>query len=143
MCTFACKGKEMRTFACKDMCTIVCKRQELRTFACQGNGSLPAKSRIELCTVACQDNSVALLLTEKARNRGLLPYSQCCIKWQTVLSIIIILVMVCIYRNHNLQTSKAPLKSQAWGTSLFTSAVLSQKGCFRKSSPKMERVELP
>ena len=32
-------------------------------------------------------------------------------------------------RNHNLQTSKAPLESQAQGTSLSTSAASSQKGC--------------
>ena len=33
-----------------------------------------------------------------------------------------------INRNRNLQTSKAPLKSQAKGTSLFTSAASSQRG---------------
>src|ERR1043165_7585623 len=32
-------------------------------------------------------------------------------------------------RNRNLQTSKAPLESQAQGTSLFTSAASSQRGC--------------
>src|SRR5688572_1839608 len=32
-------------------------------------------------------------------------------------------------RNHNLQASKAPLESQAQGTSLFTSAASSQRGC--------------
>jgi len=31
--------------------------------------------------------------------------------------------------NRNLQTSKAPLESQAQGTSLFTSAASNQKGC--------------
>jgi len=31
--------------------------------------------------------------------------------------------------NSNLQTSKAPVESQAQGTSLFTSDVTNQKGC--------------
>src|SRR6218665_3010237 len=37
-------------------------------------------------------------------------------------------------RNRKLQTSKAPLKSQAQGTSLFTSAASNQRG-FPKNSP--------
>jgi len=37
-------------------------------------------------------------------------------------------------RNRKLQTSKAPLKSQAQGTSLFTSAASEQRG-FPKNSP--------
>ena len=45
-------------------------------------------------------------------------------------------------RNRNLQTSKAPLESQAQGTSLFTSAASSQRGC-PKGSPKEVRVRLP
>jgi len=36
--------------------------------------------------------------------------------------------------NRNLQTSKVPLKSQAQGTSLFTSAAQNQRGC-PKDSP--------
>jgi len=32
-------------------------------------------------------------------------------------------------RNHNLQTSKAPLKSQKQGTNLFTSTASHQRGC--------------
>ena len=35
-------------------------------------------------------------------------------------------------RNRNLQISKAPLESQAQGTSLLTSAASSQKGCPRE-----------
>jgi len=47
--------------------------------------------------------------------------------------------MVC---NRNLQTSKAPLKSQAQGTILFTSAESNQKGCL-KDSPSEARGRLP
>src|SRR6218665_3012849 len=46
------------------------------------------------------------------------------------------------YRNRNLQTSKAPLKSQAQSTSLFTSAASNQRG-FPKSSPWEAQVRLP
>jgi len=45
-------------------------------------------------------------------------------------------------RNRNLQTSKAPLKSQAHGTSLFTSAASNQRGC-PKNSPWEAQVRLP
>ena len=45
-------------------------------------------------------------------------------------------------RNHKLQTSKAPLKSQAQGTSLFTSAASNQRG-FPKNSPWEAQVRLP
>ena len=45
-------------------------------------------------------------------------------------------------RNRKLQTSKAPLKSQAQGTSLFTSAALNQRG-FAKNSPWEAQVRLP
>ena len=41
-----------------------------------------------------------------------------------------------------LQTSKAPLKSQAQGTSLFTSAASIQRG-FQKNSPWEAQVRLP
>jgi len=44
--------------------------------------------------------------------------------------------------NCNLQTSKAPLKSQAQGTSLFTSAVSNQRGCPKDSLLKAP-VQLP
>ena len=44
--------------------------------------------------------------------------------------------------NRNLQTSKAPLKSQAQGTSLFTSAASNQRG-FPKNSPWEAQVQLP
>src|SRR6218665_2511614 len=44
--------------------------------------------------------------------------------------------------NRNLQTSKAPLKSQAQGTSLFTSAASNQRG-FPKNSPWEAQVRLP
>jgi len=48
------------------------------------------------------------------------------------------------YRNHNrkLQTSKALLKSQAQGTSLFTSAASNQRG-FPKNSQWEAQVRLP
>src|SRR6218665_936420 len=48
------------------------------------------------------------------------------------------------YRNRNrkLQTSKAPLKSQAQGTSLFTSAASNQRG-FPKNSPWEAQVRFP
>src|SRR6218665_4080433 len=42
--------------------------------------------------------------------------------------------IVIVNRNRKLQTSKAPLKSQAQGTSLFTSAASNQRG-FPKNSP--------
>src|SRR6218665_3109310 len=45
-------------------------------------------------------------------------------------------------RNRKLQTSKAPLKSQAQGTSLFTSAASNQRG-FPKNSPWEGRVRFP
>src|SRR6218665_1229809 len=45
-------------------------------------------------------------------------------------------------RNRNLQTSKAPLKSQAQGTSLFTSAASNQRG-FPKNSPWEAQIRLP
>src|SRR6218665_1294184 len=45
-------------------------------------------------------------------------------------------------RNRNLQTSKAPLKSQAQGTSLFTSAASNQRG-FPKNSSWEAQVRLP
>ena len=45
-------------------------------------------------------------------------------------------------RNRNLQTSKAPLKSQAQGTILFTSAASNQRGC-PKNSPWEAQVRLP
>src|SRR6218665_1823843 len=44
-------------------------------------------------------------------------------------------------RNHKLQISKAPLKSQAQGTSLFTSATSNQRG-FPKNSPWEAQVRL-
>src|SRR6218665_3431602 len=51
-----------------------------------------------------------------------------------------------IIRNRNryrkLQTSKAPLKSQAQGTSLFTSATSNQRG-FSKNSPWEAQVRFP
>ena len=49
-----------------------------------------------------------------------------------------------VNRNHNrkLQTSKAPLKSQALGTSLFTSVASNQWG-FSKNSPWEAQVRLP
>ena len=43
--------------------------------------------------------------------------------------------------NRNLQTSKVPLKSQAQGTSLFTSAASNQRGC-PKNSPWEAQVQL-
>src|SRR6218665_1799274 len=48
------------------------------------------------------------------------------------------------YRNRNskLQTSKAPLKSQAQGPSLFTSAASNQRG-FPKNSPWEAQVRFP
>ena len=45
-------------------------------------------------------------------------------------------------RNRKLQTSKAPLKSEAQGTSLFTSAASNQRG-FPKNSPWEAQVRLP
>src|SRR6218665_2512369 len=48
----------------------------------------------------------------------------------------------CTFSNRNLQTSKAPLKSQAQGTSLFTSAASNQRG-FPKNSPWVAQVWLP
>src|SRR6218665_4153892 len=45
-------------------------------------------------------------------------------------------------RNRKLQTSKAPLKSQAQGTSLFTSAASNQRG-FPKNSPWEAQVRFP
>src|SRR6218665_3977957 len=45
-------------------------------------------------------------------------------------------------RNRKLQTSKAPLKSQAQGTSLFTSAASNQR-CVPKNSPREAQVRLP
>src|SRR6218665_3702476 len=45
-------------------------------------------------------------------------------------------------RNRKLQTSKAPLKSQAQGTSLFTSAASNQRG-FPKNIPWEAQVRLP
>src|SRR6218665_2638593 len=45
-------------------------------------------------------------------------------------------------RNRKLQTSKEPLKSQAQGTSLFTSAASNQRG-FPKNSPWVAQVRLP
>src|SRR6218665_831523 len=45
-------------------------------------------------------------------------------------------------RNRKLQTSKALLKSQAQGTSLFTSAASSQR-CFPKNSPWEAQVRFP
>src|SRR6218665_2596532 len=45
-------------------------------------------------------------------------------------------------RNRKLQISKAPLKSQAQGTSLFTSAASNQKA-FPKNSPWKAQVRLP
>src|SRR6218665_3575880 len=44
--------------------------------------------------------------------------------------------------NRKLQTSKAPLKSQAQGTSLFTSAASNQRG-FPKNSPWDAQARLP
>ena len=49
---------------------------------------------------------------------------------------------VSAYEHRKLQTSKVPLKSQAQGTSLFTSAASSQRGC-PKGSQKEVRVRLP
>ena len=45
-------------------------------------------------------------------------------------------------RNRKLKTSKAPLKSQAQGTSLFTSAASNQRG-FPNNSPWESQVRLP
>src|SRR6218665_2129740 len=45
-------------------------------------------------------------------------------------------------RNRKLQTSKAPFKSQAQGTSLFTSAASNQRG-FPKNSPWEAQVRFP
>ena len=45
-------------------------------------------------------------------------------------------------RNRKLQTSKAPLKSQAQGTSLFTSATSNQRS-FPKNSPWEAQVRFP
>src|SRR6218665_1264407 len=45
-------------------------------------------------------------------------------------------------RNRKLQTSKAPLKSQAQGTSLITSAASNQRG-FPKNSPWEAQVRFP
>ena len=45
-------------------------------------------------------------------------------------------------RNSKLKTSKAPLKSEAQGTSLFTSAASNQRG-FPKNSPWEARVCFP
>src|SRR6218665_3077082 len=45
-------------------------------------------------------------------------------------------------RNRKLQTSKAPLKSLAQGTSLFTSAASNQRG-FPKNSPWEAQVRFP
>jgi len=45
-------------------------------------------------------------------------------------------------RNRNLQTSKAPFKSKAQGTSLFTSAASNQWGC-QKDNPWEAQVRLP
>src|SRR6218665_520449 len=45
-------------------------------------------------------------------------------------------------RNRKLPTSKAPLKSQAQGTGLFTSAASNQRG-FPKNSPWEAQVRLP
>src|SRR6218665_83905 len=45
-------------------------------------------------------------------------------------------------RNRKLQTSKAPLKSQAQGTSLFTTAASNQMG-FPKNSPWEAQVRFP
>src|SRR6218665_2569798 len=45
-------------------------------------------------------------------------------------------------RNRKIQTSKAPLKSQAQGTSLFTSAASNQRG-FPKNSPWDAQVRFP
>src|SRR6218665_3013468 len=45
-------------------------------------------------------------------------------------------------RNRNLQTSKAPLKSQAQGTILFTSVASNQRG-FPKNSAWEAQVRLP
>ena len=47
-----------------------------------------------------------------------------------------------VNRNRKLQTSKAPLKSQAQGTSLFTSAASNQR-VFAKNSPWEAQVRLP
>ena len=59
-------------------------------------------------------------------------------------------VYMCVYRwacvivnrNRKLQISKAPLKSQAQGTSLFTSAASNQRGSPKKS-PWEAQVRLP
>src|SRR6218665_3169132 len=53
-----------------------------------------------------------------------------------------VLQCVIVNRNRKLQTSKAPLKSQAQGTSLFTSAASNQRG-FPKNSPWEAQVRLP
>src|SRR6218665_3548524 len=45
-------------------------------------------------------------------------------------------------RNRKLQTAKAPLKSQAQGISLFTSAASNQRG-FQMNSPCVAQVRLP
>jgi len=47
-----------------------------------------------------------------------------------------------ICHNRNLQTSKAPLKREAQGTSLFTSTVPNQRAC-PKDSPWEAQVRLP
>ena len=51
-------------------------------------------------------------------------------------------VTVCHNRNRNLQTPKAPLKSQAQGTSLFTSAASNRRD-FPKNSPWEVQVRFP
>src|SRR6218665_1730745 len=48
----------------------------------------------------------------------------------------------CLCRNRKLQTSKAPLKSQAQGTNLFTSAASNQRD-FPKNSPWQAQVRFP
>jgi len=45
-------------------------------------------------------------------------------------------------RNHNLQTTKVPLKSRAQGSRLFTSAASYQRDC-PKNSPREAKVRLP
>src|SRR6218665_473735 len=52
------------------------------------------------------------------------------------------MVLVVRNRNRNLQTSKAPLKSQAQGTILFTSVASNQRG-FPKNSAWEAQVRLP
>jgi len=41
---------------------------------------------------------------------------------------IVCMMLSVVHRNSNLQTSKAPLKNQAQGTSLFTSFASNQRG---------------